>query len=324
MKLPEIKTLARSASLFAAALLGAITLVPPSMAAAPMVKTQAPGYYPLMVGQFQVAALLDGSLNLPVEKLLKQPAQKTTAALAKQYLKSPVETSINAYLVNTGKRLMLFDVGSSGSHGPTTGAVLANLKALGYKPEDVDDVFITHSHWDHVEGLTRDGQKVFPNAVVHVGKGDVDFFLGHQAKPNESHEEREGFEVAAAAYGPYQADGRLKPIDGPGVVAEGVTAVPSPGHTPGHTSYIVESEGKKLYILGDLIHVAAVQFDDPTVTIVWDSDPRAAVVARQKLFAEAASAGALVAAAHLSFPGFGTLHAKGKGWVYRRSVPPWD
>lgn len=305
----------------AASLVSTAGLSPAAMAAAPMVKTQAPGYYRVMLGEFEVTALYDGSLDLPVEKLLKQPAEKTLAELNRNFLKSPVTTSINAYLVNTGKKLILFDTGSIGSHGPTTGHLLENLRAAGYKPEDVDDVFITHSHWDHAEGLSKDGHPNFPNAVVHLGKADVDYYLGHVSSPNDSEAEKEGFDTATAAYGPYQSAGKLKTIDAAGEVSPGITAISSPGHTPGHTSYLVESQGKKLIVAGDLIHVDAVQLEDPSVTIVWDSNAKAAAASRQKVFAEAASENALIAAAHLPFPGIGHLKASGKSWHFSPIEP---
>ena len=95
-------------------------------------------------------------------------------------------------------------------------------------------------------------------------------------------------------------------------------AWPTPGHTPGHTSYVVESGGQKLVVTGDLIHVAAVQLDDPGVTVSFDAaDGKAAAeAARAKVFAEAAKDGTLIAAAHLQFPGIGRLKANGKGWQF--------
>ena len=125
----------------------------PVHAAAPMVKTQAPGYYRMMLGDFEVTALSDGTLPLPVDKVLNNPAAKTEKALARAFQKAPLETSFNAYLINTGEKLVLIDTGAAGLFGPTLGNLLANLKAAGYTPEQVDEIYITHMHPDHVGGL---------------------------------------------------------------------------------------------------------------------------------------------------------------------------
>ena len=132
-------------------------------AEAPQVKAQAPGYYRMMLGDFEVTALSDGTVALPMTKLLTNttPA-KVEKALARSYLKDPVETSVNAYLVNTGSRLVLVDAGAAGLFGPTLGNLLANLKAAGYQPEQIDEVYLTHLHPDHVGGLLADG----PSGVV--------------------------------------------------------------------------------------------------------------------------------------------------------------
>jgi glyoxylase-like metal-dependent hydrolase (beta-lactamase superfamily II) len=278
----------------------ALVAAPLVHAAAPQVRTQAPGFHRVMLGDFEVTALTDGTLAVDADKVLRQPAAKTDAALAKAFLKSPVPTSVNGFLINTGTKLVLVDTGTGGAFEPTAGTLLANLKAAGYAPEQVDDVLITHTHGDHVGGLVKDGAAVFPNAVVHVGKADLD---AAQAKPGN-------------AFAPYAALKHLEPIEGAVELVPGVRAWPTPGHTPGHTSYLVESAGQKMLVTGDLIHVAAVQLDDPGVTVTFDSDPKAAEAQRAKAFAQAAKDGTLVAAAHLQFPGLGHLRANGKGWVF--------
>jgi glyoxylase-like metal-dependent hydrolase (beta-lactamase superfamily II) len=90
--------------------------------------------------------------------------------------------------------------------------------------------------------------------------------------------------------------------------------VAEPGHTPGHTTYVVESRGQKLVLIGDLIHVASVQMDNPQLTIGFDSDEKTAAASRKKVFDEAAKNGYLVGGAHLQFPGLGHLQTQGKGY----------
>ena len=311
----RLTALARAAALIATVTFTTLA-VAPVQAAAPMVKTQAPGFYRMALGDFEVTALFDGSFDLPVDKLLKQPAAKTDAALAKHFQSLPVETSVNGFLINTGTKLILIDTGTGGYSGPTSGTLLANLKAAGYRPDQIDDIFITHMHGDHVGGLSHDGVAVFPKAVVHAGKGDVDHYLSQAEMDKAPADSKDGFKTAMAAFAPYQATGRLQPIAADGEIVPGVRSWATPGHTPGHTSYVVESKGAKMIVTGDLIHVAAVQFDDPSVTIAFDSDTRAAKAARQKVFTQAAKDGTLIAAAHLQFPGMGHLAVNGKGYTY--------
>jgi len=287
-----------------------------ALAAAPMVKTQAPGFYRTMLGDFELTVLSDGTLDLDADKLLKQPAAKTDAALKKHFLGAPVETSVNAFLVNTGAKLVLIDAGTGALFGPTLGKLVANLKAAGYQPEQVDDIFITHMHPDHVGGLVADGKLAFPNAVVHADKRDADFWLSPATLEQAPADSKPFVQGAQASLGPEVAAGKFEPFTGSGEIVPGVRALSSYGHTAGHTSYVVESKGNRLVVVGDLIHVGAVQFDDPAVTIGFDMDAKAAAAARAQVFAQAAKEGALVGAAHISFPGLGHLRAAGKSWQW--------
>ena len=290
-----------------------------TLAAGPMVKTQAPGYYRLMVGDFEVTALSDGTVKLPVKDLLNAPPAKVDAALKRSFLTYPLETSVNAYLVNTGSKLMLVDTGAAGLFGPTLGNLLANLKAAGYQPEQVDEIYITHMHPDHVGGLMAGSAMAFPNAIVRIDKADTDFWLD-EAKMNAAPQDAKGFfQGAMASVKPYAAAGKLKTFEGGIELVPGVKSVAAHGHTAGHSVYLIESKGEKLMLWGDLMHVAAVQFDDPGVTIKFDTEARSAAKARIKAYSDAAKNGYLVGAAHLAFPGLGHVRkaagAKAYTWV---------
>jgi glyoxylase-like metal-dependent hydrolase (beta-lactamase superfamily II) len=281
-----------------------------TFAAGPQLKGQAPGWYRLQLGDFEVTALSDGSLDLPVDKLLQQPAAKTLKTLHDAHLDVPLETSVNAFLVNTGAKVVLVDTGTAGLFGPTAGHVLANLKASGYTPEQVDEIVITHMHGDHIGGASA---TVFPNATLRLDKRDSDHWLSADqvAKGGDG-----GKAIAALVKG-FADAGRFKPFDGSAAgvdIVPGVKAFPAYGHTPGHSNYVAESKGQKLMFWGDLMHVAAVQFPEPAVTIQFDSDPKAAAPARQKAYAAAAQGGYYVAVSHVSFPGIGKLRADGKGY----------
>jgi glyoxylase-like metal-dependent hydrolase (beta-lactamase superfamily II) len=130
-------------------------------------------------------------------------------------------------------------------------------------------------------------------------------------------DKKDFFKGAMASINPYIQAGKFKPIEKDGELVPGVSAQAEHGHTPGHTVYAVESHGQKLVLIGDLIHLAAVQFDNPQVTIAFDSDEKAAYAARKKVFDDASKNGWLVGGAHLQFPGLGHLQTQGKGyrWV---------
>ncbi len=306
-------------ALTAAIALGSAALVvapTAASAAAPLQRTQAPGFYRTMLGDFEITALSDGTVDLDVAKLLAEPAAKTDAALAKAFVKGPLETSVNAYLVNTGTKLVLIDAGAGTLFGPTLGKLLASLKAAGYQPEQVDDIFVTHMHPDHVGGLSANGVRVFPNATLHADKRDSDFWLS-QANLDKAPADSKGFfQGAMASVNPYVAAGKYQPFEADGEPVPGIRTLASYGHTAGHTSYLVESRGQQLLVVGDLIHVAAVQFADPGVTIAFDSDAKAAALSRTAVFGLAAKDDALVGAAHLQFPGMGHLRAAGKSWQW--------
>lgn len=288
----------------------------PAMAEAPMVKTQAPGFHRVLLGDFEITALSDGTVKLPVTKLLHGHAEKNRAALKRNFLGEEVDTSVNAYLINTGSKLVLVDAGAAGLFGPTLGNVVNNLKAAGYQPEQVDAVLITHMHPDHVGGLMAGEQRAFPNATVHIDKKDVDYWL-NKANMDAAPEDKKGFfQGAMASVNPYLAAGKLNTFEGDTELVPGIKSSAAYGHTPGHSVFVVESKEQKLVLWGDLMHVAAVQFKNPKVTIAFDSDSKAARQQREKAYADAVKGRYLVAATHVSFPGIGHLAKSSDGKSY--------
>jgi glyoxylase-like metal-dependent hydrolase (beta-lactamase superfamily II) len=304
---------ATAAAVFAAAFLFCAS----AEASAPQQKNQAPGYYRMTLGDFEVTALSDGVFPMEVSKMLTNvPAKQLNAALAGSFLKEPLDTSVNGFLINTGAKLVLIDTGAGTNFGPTTGKLLSNLKASGYKPEQVDEIYITHMHGDHVGGLLAGGKPAFPNAVVRASQREADFWLKKANIDAAPADMKDAYQAAMNALNPYVAAGRFKPFDGDAELVPGIHSLAAAGHTAGHTVYIVESKGEKLVLWGDLMHVASVQFPDPSVTIRFDTDSAAAAAERKKIFADAAAHGYWVAGAHLAFPGIGHLRAAGSGYTY--------
>ncbi|MBR7747534.1 MBL fold metallo-hydrolase [Undibacterium baiyunense] len=308
-----------------AALTAGMTVVSaPALADAPMAKSAAPGYYRVMLGDFEVTALSDGVVALPVDKLLTntQP-EKIIKALQKHHLSTPTATSVNGYLINTGSKLVLIDTGAATLFGTTLGRLANSLKAAGYMPEQVDEVYITHMHGDHVGGLMNGDQLAFPNAIVRADQHDADFWLSQANMDKAPADAKGAFQGAMASINPYVKAGKFKTFNGDTELVPGVKAIAARGHTPGHSVYAVESKGQKLMLWGDLMHVAAVQFENPTVTISFDSDSKAAMAQRLKAYADAAKQGYMVGATHLSFPGLGYVRKEGKAyaWVPVNYVP---
>jgi len=296
----------------------ALTVALVSHAAEPL--AESPGWYRAQIGRITVTALWDGTLDMPVTEVFKKPGPaQLKALLARHCLTPAMPMSVNAFVIDTGQRIVMVDTGTGASKmfGDKLGHVLANLRAAGYTPEQVDEIYLTHMHTDHVGGLTVDGKAVYPNAVVRADAREAGHYLSRE-KMAASKGDAEDFESAMAMLDPYEKSGRFKPFDGRTELVPGVHAEPAAGHTPGHTVYVVQSEGEKLILWGDLMHVAAVQFPLPAATVVFDAMPALSKANRERIYREAAREGAWVAAAHVGFPGIGKLRAEGDGsytWV---------
>lgn len=289
-----------------------------ALAEAPQQKTQVPGYYRHMLGQFEVTALFDGAIQLD-EKLLKNvPKRELQRLLAREFLQGPkVQTAVNAYLVNTGAKLVLVDAGAAKGFGPSLGKIAENLRASGYAPEQIDLVLITHLHADHVNGLaTPEGKAAFPQAEVWAAKADADFWLSEEVAAKAPEGMRGFFKMAREAAAPYIASGKWKTFDSERELLPGVKALDTRGHTPGHASYLFTSGDARLLVLGDLVHNHAVQFARPETAFEYDIDAKQAVATRKRIFALAAKERLMVAGMHLPFPGMGHVRREPRGFAW--------
>lgn len=288
-------------------------------ATVPMVKTQ-PGYYRLMIGDFEVTALNDGVVSYPLSQLLPTATpEQIKSGLSEIGLTDPVGLSYNAFLVNTGHKLILIDTGTGGKlddqpafHG--AGHLIGNLRAAGYRPEQVDEIYITHLGPDHVGGLTVGTGRAFPNATLRASKTEVDLFLHPGTAPAWT---KSWTQFWAALFAPYIEAGKFQSFDADVTLTPGIRALATHGHSLGHTSYIVENRGQTLIVMGDLVIVGALQFATPSLGSSADTDPKAATEQRVRIFRMAADTDYWVAGGHLSFPGIGHVRA-GNGryfWV---------
>jgi glyoxylase-like metal-dependent hydrolase (beta-lactamase superfamily II) len=287
----------------------AVTITPDSK----LDKLQA-GFYRMKVGKVDVIALSDGTAGFEVLEMLSKP-KEAEKLLAKAYLKSPVDASVNAFLIQLGQRQILVDTGSGELLGPKLNKLSVSLRAVGVSPEQITDILLTHIHPDHSGGLTVAGRKIFPNAVVHVDKRELDFWTDKAVGEKLREPSKSFFQTVEKTVGPYIASNQIRTFDGATQLFTEIRAIPAYGHTPGQTFYALEDNGEKLVFLGDTIHAPDVQFDAPLITIKFDIDQKLAAIQRERAFADAAKNGYLVAFAHMYFPGVG--HVRKDGNHYR-------
>lgn len=289
-----------------------------SFGAAPMAGKQAPGFFRMMLGDFEITALYDGSTEFDAQLMRNTTPLLTQRLWERSFVFSrKAPGCINAFLVNTGEHLILVDAGAGKVFGPTLGFMLENLRASGYEPENIDTVLVTHLHGDHVGGLvTADGKRVFPNAVVMVSREENEYWLSSETAAKAPAGTRHFFALARQAAAPYQAAGCWKIFEAGSELFSGVKAEAAIGHTPGQSVFLVSSNDQQLLFMGDAIHNAATQFPNPSIAIMFDSDSPQAVEYRKALFARAAREKLPLAGAHLPFPGIGRLRAEGIGYTW--------
>lgn len=286
--------------------------LPAAHAAAPMARNQAPGFYRLMVGDLEVTALLDANDPWPeaVDELFPGLSIEQKASLRQRTrAQASNDFSTIAFLVNTGTKLILIDAGGRGSM-PGYGQLFDNLKAAGYAPEQVDDIYITHMHPDHVFGLTDGDRRSFSNAVVHADVHELPQWQAAAAKGNST------AKAIVAKLAPYIADQRFQTFDGDTRFSPELKAVASYGHTKGHSFYVIESQGQQMRFWGDFVVNDKVQFEMPEVDPPGEKDAAEGIAMRRREFAEASRSNELIAGAHFSFPGIGRLRALGANYIW--------
>ncbi len=273
----------------------------PAPASEPGLRTE--NVYSFKIGDFSAMALLDGNLELPNDNKVFGVGLKpedVAAVLKENGLPTDkLQLSIHPLLVQTGDRVLLFDTGAGGNFGPGSGHLPAALAEAKVDPASVTDIFISHSHGDHVGGLaSADGKLAFPNATIHISSAEWSYMSGlDQYKPVVP--------VIQPKVQAFEPDAELVP----GVVK----AVDIKGHTPGHSGYRITSGSASLLYVGDSMHHFVVSVQRPQWTIAFDGDNTVATASRVALIKELAGSGERVFAVHFPFPGLGKMEQRGEG-----------
>lgn len=294
-------------------------LAPSVPASHPMANEQVPAAYRFKLGGFECTVVSDGPLRLgaATAKLFKGYTQeRIDEVLGANFLdKDNFQVEQNALVVNTGEKLVLIDTGMGFRkvYGPRSGRLLANLRAAGISPASIDVVALSHAHQDHVWGLVgEDGKANFPNARIYITQADLEFWTdeGKLSDP-----------VLGRYIGPtrdtllplrdrivFLKDGRE--------VAPGMQALSTPGHTVGHTSFVISSQGSSIVYIGDLGHQPLLQMENPRAEFAFDTDPKQGVSSRLRVFDMVASGKIPIVAYHFPWPGLGHVARNGDHYRY--------
>ncbi len=290
-------------------------------AAAPKAQIQTPGAYRFSVGKFEVTALLDGYIDADPTLIPSFDGPKAAQLYQDQFrppLADKIRIPINSFVINTGEKIILIDSGTADNMGPTLGQFTNNLKAAGVTPESVDAIVLTHMHVDHISGITsKEGKALFPNAELIVHKEDWDYWHDDGFMSQAGDFMKSNFVNARAMSAPYLK--RLTLVEEDKEILPGIEAVAMPGHTPGHTGFILRSEGQELLIWGDVVHFTALQFAHPEWSIVFDSDMELAEKTRRKMLDRVSADKLAVLGSHLEFPGLGHVARDGDRYSYYQS-----
>ena len=275
---------------------------------------QIPGVYHRKIGDILVTSISDGYIDGTLDVMRNVDLAKAKQILSDAF-RPARRTSVNTFLIRSNGRMALIDTGSGNYMGPAAGFVQRNLAAAGIDAKAIDTVLLTHMHPDHSAGLTdmSTGALLFPNAelVMHENEPAHWFDDGALAKADER-AAKLFFQAGREQVAPYKKQTRLFKQ---GEVFPGVTAVPSPGHTPGHTAYLIASGNDQLMIWGDTVHVPEVQTAFPEAGMAFDTDLAQAAASRKRMFDRVSADGTLVAGMHLHFPGFARLARRGEAYA---------
>jgi glyoxylase-like metal-dependent hydrolase (beta-lactamase superfamily II) len=280
-----------------------------------MLNNQAPPFYRFKIGSIEGTVVSDGPLAIgdPV-RTFRGPTPEEIVRMMNDHFLPPnnVVLDQNALVINTGDKLALFETGmSSVKRNDSMGRLAANLRLAGIDPKDIDAVIPTHAHIDHVGGImAADGSRNFPNAQIYIAQVDLEFWTNPRLMGTPG----EGSHLTAVKNLVPNRDRIVFYNDGKEVIP-GVQAMHTPGHTVGHTCFVINSGDKSLYLVGDLMH-HAILIQRPQMEVAFDTDPKQGVQTRIKVLDMLAAERMLTLVYHLPWPGLGHLAKQGDGFRF--------
>jgi glyoxylase-like metal-dependent hydrolase (beta-lactamase superfamily II) len=278
-----------------------------------------PGFYRFKVGSIEIISISDGILLSDIHAVVGVSVEQVRELFDQSFFPSEVRCSSNNYIIRSEGRTALVDTGAGPHIYESSGKMLENAAAAGISPSDIDTILFTHIHPDHISGLIdANGRKVFPNAVLKMHAKEFEFWLSEDPQSKKIEHVQHEADHVIRFLSPYME--QIELFDG-GEVFPGVSVVKLPGHTPGHTGYLIRSKGEEILIWGDIIHWPVVQFALPEAAMTYDVDPVQATATRRDILKKAASVGLLVAGMHLYFPGLTRVRREGSAFVM--APVPW-
>jgi glyoxylase-like metal-dependent hydrolase (beta-lactamase superfamily II) len=267
----------------------------------------------MKIGEIEITAVHDGPLPASLDAFIEFDVAESQRLTGKR-MGDPLFLPVNCYLLTVGGTRMLVDTGCGPTMGPELGQLPNNLRAFGVAPEAIDIILLTHIHPDHALGLVdAEGGAAFPNAELIVHEEEAAFWLDCELASGATERIRRNIGKGKAATAPYRE--RMRRVRD-GEVLPGISATLLPGHTPGHTGWIVHSGNDAVMMWGDVVHMPAVQVPRPDAAMVFDVDPAMARATRARTFDRVAADRLRVAGAHMDFPGFGYIVRRGTGYHF--------
>ncbi len=287
----------------------------PAQAAAPMAGPAGPDHYRFKFGQFEITTINDGAVQFDGPHPIFGENQSVDAVqtLAEANFLPPnrMEIGFTPVIVNTGSALVMFDSGNGAACRPNAGNLAAGLGRAGYSPDQVDVVVLTHFHPDHIGGLMEDGQPLFSNARYVAPSTEYDFWTHADRMSGPT----EGIATLTASNVKPLAD-KMTFIGNEGEIVSGIRGISAFGHTPGHTAFHVESDGRRILLGGDFCNHYVVSMQVPDWHVRFDMDKQGAVDTRRTLLDMLATDRIPFTGYHMPFPAVGYVERMGQGYRY--------